>query len=416
MITTDSSAPCARCAAATVTVHGALPWCPQCEWNLGRFEPARRVPEFGVRVVDRWTHQVAYRLARRQFADLSQRTLDRPMLSAARLVTVTASLLLLAAVVLLAAFGVWLVLYDFPRVTILFGIIALALAFTLRPRLGRLDPTIDVLSRQTAPTLFAVVDQVAAATGAPAPHIIAVDQSVSAYTTSVGIRRRRVLCLGLPLWAVLPPPQRIALLGHELGHFVNGDVRRGLLTQPAFTMLGTTADLIRPVNTATTGVGEILAALVQAIAARVLYLLHLLLVWTGQRDAQRAEYLADELAATAAGSTAVADLMDTLLATDVIDMVIRREARAGRGLNDWHTAVAQARTTSTAQAPLLRQLSIRDEVSLFASHPPTGLRTRMLTARPHREPAVTLTTSQTERIDAELTNQYQRLQRNLGLE
>ncbi|GLI00001.1 M48 family metallopeptidase [Phytohabitans aurantiacus] len=327
----------------------------------------------------------------------------------------TASLLLLTGVALLVAFGLWLVFYNFPQLTILFGLIALALAFTLRPRLGRLDPTVDVLSRDRAPTLFALVDQVTAAIGAPTPHIIAVDETVGAYTTSIGIRRRRVLCLGLPLWAVLQRQQRVALLGHELGHFVNGDLRRGLLTQPAYTMLGTTADLIRPVDTVNGGIAEMIVAVAQSIAARTLYVLHLLLVWTGQRDAQRAEYLADELAASTAGSTAVADLMDTLLAAETIDMVIRREARAGRGLANWRTALAEARTATT-QLPLLRQLSIRDETSLFASHPPTGLRARMATTRPHHEPTVTLTAAHAEQIDIELTKHYQRLQRNLSME
>ena len=48
--------------------------------------------------------------------------------------------------------------------------------------------------------------------------------------------------------------ERVALLGHELGHFVNGDPRRGLLTQPALTMLASAADLFRPVRT-TVGAG-----------------------------------------------------------------------------------------------------------------------------------------------------------------
>jgi heat shock protein HtpX len=415
VINTTSDEVCARCSAATVTVRDAAPWCPNCEWNLGCYEPARRRSEFGWRWLDRWTHRVAYRLTHRQFADLSHRTLDRPRVSVARVVTVTASVLLLAGVAALAALGVWLVLYDFPKLTIVLGIPALALAVALRPRFGRLESSVNVLSRDDAPALFRLVDDVAAAIGAPAPDVVAVNESFNAYATAVGIRRRRVLCLGLPLWGVLSPQERVALLGHELGHFVNGDVRRGLLTQLAFTMLGSAADLFRPVDTGRSGIMDMLVGVIQAMAARVLLGMHLLLVWTGLRDAQRAEYLADEMAATAAGSGAVTDFMDALLAIEVIEMVVRREARAGHGPAGWRAAVAEARAAGTAKRPLLRQLSIRDEVSLFSSHPPAGLRGRMVTDRARREPAVTLTASHAERIDTELDKHYQRAQRHLRL-
>jgi heat shock protein HtpX len=359
---------------------------------------------------------VAYRLTLRQHAELSARTLERPRVSAARILTVTASVLLLAITALLAAIGVWLVLYQFPFITIPFGLAALGLAFALRPRFGRLDPSVEVLSRDQAAALFQLVDEVAAAIGAPTPDIVAVGERFNAYATSVGVRRRRMLCLGLPLWGVLRPQERVALLGHELGHFVNGDVRRSLLTQPALTMLGSAADLIRPVPTGRTGIIEMLAAAVQAFAARLLFAMHLLLVWTGQRDAQRAEYLADDLAATAAGSGAVTDLMDALLASDVIEMIVRREARAGRGLPAWRTAVAEARAAGTDRRPLVRQLSIRDEVSLFASHPPAGLRLRMVNDRAWRDPAVTLTESRADQIDAALAKHYRRVQRDLALD
>ncbi len=77
-----------------------------------------------------------------------------------------------------------------------------------------------------------------AAVGAPAPHVIVVGSEFGAHSGSVGLRRQRVLWLGLALFGALPPQQRVALLANQLGHFVNGDVRRLGLTQPALTTLG----------------------------------------------------------------------------------------------------------------------------------------------------------------------------------
>ncbi|GAB3942101.1 hypothetical protein GCM10027614_28580 [Micromonospora vulcania] len=267
-----------------------------------------------------------------------------------------------------------------------------------------------MLSRDRAPELFALIDEVAVAIGAPAPDVVGVDGDgdINAYAGAVGLRRRKVLGLGLPLWGSLTAGERVALLGHELGHFVNGDPRRGLLTQPAFTMLGSAADLFRPVSTVVGGglvemIGDALGRAFQWVASRLLFVAHLLLVSVALRDGQRAEYLADELSARVAGTKAATDLLDALLDSDSMELVVRRESRAGHGPDRWRSALSQSRSASADRLPLLRQLSVRDATSLFASHPPAGLRDRMLTGRGWLDPTVVLTPARMERIDDELT-------------
>lgn len=414
---TTSSGVCGRCPSATVSAHSAAQWCPSCEWNLDLYEPDRRRPEFGWRWVDRRTHRLAYRLTRGQFDGLVGRGPGRAGVGFSRVAIVVASVLLLVGVVLLAAFGVWLIVHDFPTLTIPFGLAALGLAVVLRPRFGRLDSSAEVLDRDRAPMLFQVVEEVAAAVGTPAPDVVAVDDSFSAYATAIGVRRRHALCIGLPLWATLPPQERVALLGHELGHFVNGDIRRGLFTQPAFTMLGQAADLVRPVESSMVesgGLGVLMAEVVQRMISRVLFGAHVALLWLGQPDAQRAEYLADELSARAAGSAAAASLPDALLTGASIETVVRRDMRAGHGPARWRASAEEARTAASGRLAVLRQLSVRDEASMFATHPPLGLRSRMLRERPPHPPAVILTEERVAQIDRELARHYDRIARDIG--
>ncbi|MEU5914336.1 M48 family metallopeptidase [Micromonospora sp. NPDC047527] len=397
-----------------------MPWCPRCEWNLDTYDPVRREREFGWTWVDRWTYRMAYRATGRQFARLVGRPLGTSGSGHARALTAVASLVLVAAVAALAVTGVWLlVAFPFPNLAILLGVAMIGLAVALRPRFGRLDPELEVLSRDRAPELFALIDEVSTAIGAPVPDVVGVDGDINAYAGAVGLRRRKVLCLGLPLWGSLTAGERVALLGHELGHFVNGDPRRGLLTQPAFTMLGSAADLFRPVQTVRGGgivemVGDALGRAFQWVVSRVLFAAHLLLVTVALRDSQRAEYLADELAARVAGSTAATELLDALLAAESMALAVRRETRAGHGPDRWRSALAQARAANADRLPLLRQLSVRDEASLFAAHPPSGLRRRMLTDRPLQDPAVVLTEARMERIDAELAKEYERFRRTVS--
>ncbi|MEU1587627.1 M48 family metallopeptidase [Micromonospora sp. NPDC005710] len=380
----------------------------------------RREREFGWTWVDRWTYRMAFRTTTRQFTELAGRPLGARGSSRARTLTALASLVLVAAVFALAVVGVWLtVAFPFPNLAILPGVAMVGLAIALRPRFGRLDPELEVLSRDRAPELFALIGEVATAIGAPTPDVVGVDSEINAYAGAVGLRRRKVLCLGLPLWGSLTANERVALLGHELGHFVNGDPRRGLLTQPAFTMLGSAADLFRPVQTVVGGglvemVGDALGRAFQWVISRVLFAAHLLLVSVALRDSQRAEYLADELSARVAGSAGATELLDALVTAESMKLAVRRETRAGHGPDRWRSALAEARATNSDRLPLLRQLSVRDEASLFAAHPPTGLRRRMLTDRQWQSPSVVLTEARMERIDAELAREYERFRRTVA--
>lgn len=423
MITTlAGTGTCPECGAATVSIREALPWCAGCEWNLDGYDRARQAPELGWSWIDRRTHRLAARLTRQQYADLVGRPLESTGWSLAGVLTVGISVLLLVGVLALAVTGVWLLFaFPFPNFAVVVGLALIGLALALRPRFGRVPPDVDVLTRAEAPELHALVEEVASRIGAPVPHVLGVDSDLNAYATAVGLRRRRLLCLGLPLWGALDGPARVALLGHELGHFVNGDVRRGPLTQPALTMLGTAADLFRPApGTHGAGlivlIGEWLGRMVSWTLSRLLFVGHVALAATALRGSQRAEYLADELAARAAGTAGATRLLDVLLSTESVALVVRQAARGGHGSAAWRAGTARSLAAGVDRLPLVRQLSVREEMSLFATHPPAGLRHRMLTARSWQDPAVALTEARAERIDAELARHYERAGRIVAWE
>jgi heat shock protein HtpX len=371
----------------------------------------------GWKWVDRRLHAVAVRLTDRQFEALAGGPLVRRQVTVARLVTVGAAALLVAGVLAIAALGVWLAVAGAGLVTNLLGVLLIGVALVLRPRLGRLGALLgDTLAvdRTAAPELFGLVDRVRTAVGAPTPHVILLGYDRNAFTTTVGLRRRRVLCLGLPLLATLDPQERVALIGHELGHFVNGDVRRGPLTLAARTTLGRLALLFAPAPGGDGGFVDAIARSVSWVISRLAMTAQLVLLWASLRDSQRAEYLADELGARTGGSDAAIRLADSLLLTEAIDTVIRREASARQGIAAWRAAAATARANQAARLPQLRELSRHADASLFASHPPAGLRSRMLERRPRHPAAVTLDEATSARIDGELAPFEARVRRVLA--
>jgi heat shock protein HtpX len=412
---------CPACMTPLVTLHAETPWCERCEWGLDR--PTPQPEDSGMaRWRRRTVHRVGWRLDRRLYALLAggdpQR--PRPGADAAVLVTVSAVLALLLIAVL--AIGAYLVVAGVFLMKAV-GALMVGAAVLMRPRLGRLRPLLagaDELTREQAPQLFGLLDQVATAAGAPMPHHVLLTPEFNAGMAVVGLRRRRVLMLGLPMWAVLRPQERVALLGHEFGHTVNNDVRRGLASRLALTTFGHLADLLLPAHPPSyqrglidlaTRLARVLLWPVLWSAAQLLWCVHLGLNVLGARDGQRAEYYADALAARVAGSNAVQSLSDALVSSGTLAAVTASRARGRQLAAGWRVAAEQTRQEQQPRLARLRQLSLRRDSSPFASHPPGGLRHRMIAAHPHRTPAVVLTDSRSALIDAELARYEESIRR-----
>ncbi|KUL36672.1 M48 family metalloprotease [Actinoplanes awajinensis] len=178
---------CPRCAATTISKLSAKPWCPACEWNLDRYDPDQRAPELGWRWLDRRLFRAAFWLTERQYAELKAAPSIGRAATAARIVTVTVSVLLLAMVAALLVVGIRLLTYDVVNPINLIGALLIGMAAVLRPRLGRLSryrEEAQELGRSTAPALFAVIDRVAGAIGAPVPDLVLLSAEHNAFTAT----------------------------------------------------------------------------------------------------------------------------------------------------------------------------------------------------------------------------------------
>ncbi|MFD3533199.1 hypothetical protein [Streptomyces sp. NPDC058664] len=182
----------------------------------------------------------------------------------------------------------------------------------------------------------------------------------------IGTGRSRV---GLGLWQILTPQERIALLGHEFGALVTAPPR--LLVDGLLVLLE-----------------------------------HLTL-----RDSQRAEYLADSAAARAAGTEAAAGLMDRLLVLEGVAGELGREAVAARtriggarredpaeGL--WERLAAHAVSIPEHEYERLRRVAERRGHQVDSTHPPPHLRHRRLKQSARVEAGIVLTAPRAAEVDA----------------
>ncbi|MGW0283861.1 M48 family metalloprotease [Streptomyces sp. NPDC003236] len=212
---------------------------------------------------------------------------------------------------------------------------------------------------------------------------------------------------------MLTPEERIALLGHELAHYANGDTRNGFVVGTAVRTLALWHHTLQPLPDPS---GIELAVNALYVLPRLLVRgLLVLLVRLTSRAGTRAEYLADRLAARTASTQAAVDLMDRLLITDSLAVLLRseanraalggsRSAREAKARADelWSLLTAFAASIPEHEYERQRRAGARRGHQVDATHPPTHLRRACLLAGESLPAVVPPQDHRNERIATEL--------------
>lgn len=309
---------------------------------------------------------------------------------------VLAVLVHLADVGLLVVAGWLWTTSAFVFVKVVLTVLLLLIAWEVRPRLR--TPKLDAaLTRGTAPVSFAVLDQVARVTASRPADFLVVSADVNASFGRNGWRGPRVLTIGLPLWNALTDDQRLAMLGHESGHDVNGDIRSSILVGTAINALRGWSSLLQPTRRkwaigrssfSVFAIAELLVPLLLLPLSVVMGALAIGLSRLAARSGQRAEYQADDLAAVVAGSDAAMAMLDRLLVAERTLESMQTTLRADRQADVWTRQRDLTASIPDGQRERWRRVAARQLHRSDVSHPPTLLRVDMLRSRPRRDAAM----------------------------
>ncbi len=412
---------CPQCGQAVTDDQRFVVWCPACGWNTdplpaepprGRLEARRR------------------KLAAKQGAQLHAELAARgaaaaPRLDAQGIAAFALSWAVHLSTAALTVVGVLLVVLGYSVFTQLaLGIAALMTVAVLRPRLGTLPKHVVPLQRADAPRLFTLLDLIASEAGTRTVDDVVLTGEVNASVSEYGLRRRRLLRLGLPLWAMLTPQERVALPGHELGHYAHGDTRRGFVVGTALRTLASWCHLLRPGasryrrSSVAVMLANVVIAIPWAIASALLWVLDRCTM----RASQRAEYRADAFAARIASSEAILAVLDALLLAPSVHQRLRRQAilvrTKARGTDPqavraglWDLLAEHARSVPEVERERLRRAGALRDHSIDSTHPPTHLRRSLIAGQPPVAAAVALDAAASDAIDAELAPTAQGLAR-----
>ena len=373
---------CPNCG-ETIPIHaGYSPWCDHCNWNL---DPAPSHPP--ANPLDALYRKLGEASTETLFTEAADLKSLRPRLTLTKGVAFALASTVYLIFGVLIVVGLFFLIKGWPNpFAIVAGIICLGMVWVLRPRPPHVEHTL-VLQRDGFPTLYRTVWAVQQQLGGRPAHAIIVDGSFNASLGQIGWRRKPLMTLGLPLWSVLENGERLALLAHEAAHEVNADVLRGLFVGNAIQILLGWRQFLRPerviawdhglagVAAAPLNLGLVmLAGLAWGMASLLCHLL-----W---RDAQRAEYYADALGASVAGSESMIGLLRKMHLCRVFDGSVQNRALSRERDGDLFAELrARADAVSPRELERLRRVEQMTNARLDATHPPTVSRVAALSAR-----------------------------------
>lgn len=391
---------CPECARGLVTEPGVANWCDGCDWNV---DPNPVVEPKGL--LARTRDRVGSQLVMALYEELKDRPGRKPHRSSSTYLALGQALFLHVLTIGLVVGPVWIAAATFPDpMILLLAAVLLAVAFLIRPRYGRLTRHDLVIRRDAAPTLYGLLDRIAAAAGAKPAQLVRLDEQFNASYGAIGLRHNRVVTIGLPLWRTLTPQQRVAVLAHEFGHEVNGDVRHLTLTTTALTTLR------RAFHGSAGGP--------KPSPTNPLFWMIYGLTWSFKRldcrTAQRAEYLADEIAARVAGPAAVKEALDVInidaeSVGQALGVSARRVGRAGL----WAELDEHLHRLPERERERRRRLAARRALRVDVAHPPTHFRIERVARLPYQAASVVLGAGEAAAIERELAAAYDEIGRRI---
>ncbi|MEC0268864.1 M48 family metalloprotease [Paenibacillus anseongense] len=393
---------CPNCMEKTPVLKGFMTWCDKCEWNV-KADDKKGKPR---NVFERTYLQVGEKMG----SDLLQTLIIKGSLhttfSWMRLFTYLAASVVHLFSLFLFVSGILLVVFNVQNIIILiFGCILLVFAWATRPRFHKLNE--KTLAREAFPALYRAMDDIAKAMGSDRVEGVVINEKFNASYREIGLGRKKIITLGLPLIQILDEKELTALIAHELAHGINGDQNRSYWVGAAFFTLTYWYSVIRPDRLWDPGYRLLaffmfFANLVLLAVSQFIYFLLYVLCHLFWQDSQRAEYLADQLAAQTASPKATVSLLNKLHLDAMFEFTILKVINSKRIGHFFEDFQEQIRILPQREMERLKRASVKAGARLDASHPPTANRVSFICNLEQEEPLYRMDKETFEQLNAEL--------------
>ncbi len=241
---------------------------------------------------------------------------------------------------------------------------AVAVLWALVPRADTFEPPGPRLDDSRHPALFQMIRQVAAATGQAEPADVYLLNEVNAWVThrggAMGFGSHQVMGIGLPLLQALSVPELKAIIAHEFGHYLAGDVKLGPWIYKTRAAIGRTIAGVQ---------GTFIEAPFLWYGRQFLKLTHAV--------SRQQEFIADQVAARIAGTpdlasalrriTAVAPLFSSYLRDEVMPVL---QAGFLPPIAGGFDEFLKADPVAASSQRIIDAAEDEDRTEVFDTHPP----------------------------------------------
>ncbi|QYR19295.1 M48 family metallopeptidase [Paenibacillus sp. sptzw28] len=220
---------CPQCGSDMPVIPGYVTWCDQCDWNLN----PERVSSHE-RLADKLNRKIGVRAVQRLYDSIMTAGVEfriTPSIVAAYL----AATVLHGLTILLFYLGIERLVTPYNFGEFLSGLLMTAVAFEIRPRFYRFKR--KPIHRSDYPVIYELLDELAERTGARRIDSVVALPEFTAFFMRSGLLRKRLIGIGIPLFAGLTVQEKIHVLAHEMAHNAHNDNTRNWYVESALYFL-----------------------------------------------------------------------------------------------------------------------------------------------------------------------------------
>jgi Zn-dependent protease with chaperone function len=389
---------CPKCSADIEVTEGYIQWCEHCLWNLKPYEEQTEKDN----IINRIYKSMGRRFSKQLYHSMLKRNSVKPTITIAKILAITLSCIVLIVPIICIAIAAYLIASaGLTVVSVLLSLFLIGMAIAALPSRTKMPK--DILKRSEFPALYGLLDKITESSKTEAVYGIVISKEFNAAYTEVGLKQRKIVYIGLPLFYILKPEERVALLSHEIAHGLNGDISRGFITSTALHTLITWHEIISPdFNEGDDGVMSILSRFVMSAFSRIILLVIYILIHLVYNDSQRAEYLADYMGAHISGKVAMNSLLYKLHLGSTYRIALQKSALSRGEISFFNELDKQLKQIPKKELERIRLVEEMEESRLDATHPPTAYRIEFVRKSDRYIPKVSQNEAETLIIDKEL--------------
>lgn len=396
---------CPECAAAIPSYPGYVIWCSQCNWNL---KPNRSAEPRNL--FEKLYLRAGLKSSESLLNSMIGKEIPTSRFSIMKLLTYALSSCVYIISVGFFAIGCIAITVFFPGpLAILTGILFILLGLIARPKWYK--PETAPISREQLPVLYQTIDDLSSVLRTRKVAGVILNGEYNAGYAEIGMRSRSILELGLPLVSILDRQELTALIAHELAHGINGDSRRGFFVNSAIRTLITWHKIITPDRLFNTEEYNLMMAIAMVVPNSLMLLLSktvelwlFVICHLNWHDSQRAEYLADRCAASAANKDAVIRLLHKTSFGQLFEFAVLKSIntkKTGDLIGQFQQFVKEV---PESELERIKRVNLLDGSRLNVTHPPTANRISYISALDSAVPLYRMTDETHRLIMDELSN------------